>query len=120
MELVGPVSQIPDVIADNIVPVLREALSNIARHAAADAGGIELRVTDDEVRLTVEDDGVGLSTRTSENGLRHARRRAETLGGSLDVHQRHPRGYERSSGASRSAEPARPPGRPGPGRRWRG
>jgi signal transduction histidine kinase len=92
VELVGPVSQIPDVIADNIVPVLREALSNIARHAAADAGQIELRVTDDEVRLTVEDDGVGLSTRTSENGLRHARRRAETLGGSLDVHQRQPRG----------------------------
>ncbi|GAA4736249.1 hypothetical protein GCM10023350_20110 [Nocardioides endophyticus] len=91
-DLVGPVSQIPEVIADNIVPVLREALSNIARHAAASAGEVELRVTDDEVRLTVEDDGVGLSTRTSENGLRHARRRAETLGGSLDVRQRHPRG----------------------------
>jgi signal transduction histidine kinase len=92
VEVVGQVSQIPEVIADNIVPVLREALSNIARHAAADAGEIELRVTDDEVLLTVQDDGVGLSTRTSENGLRHARRRAETVGGSLEVHQRHPRG----------------------------
>lgn len=92
VEIVGPVGQVPEVVADHIVPVLREALSNISRHAAADAGEVELRVTGDEVRLTVEDDGVGLSTRTSENGLRHARRRAETLGGSLDVHQRQPRG----------------------------
>ena len=92
VDFVGPIGQIPERIADNIVPVLREALSNIARHAAADAGEVALRVTDEEVVLTVEDDGVGLSTRTSENGLRHARRRAETLGGSLEVHQRHPRG----------------------------
>ena len=82
----------PDDVGTHVTAVVREALSNIARHAAADAGEVELRVTGDEVRLTVEDDGVGLSTRTSENGLRHARRRAETLGGSLEVHQRQPRG----------------------------
>ena len=93
IELAGPVARVPERVADDIVPVLREALSNIARHAAADAGEVELRVTDDEVVLTVVDDGVGLpATDSPENGLRHARRRAESLGGSLELGPRHPRG----------------------------
>ncbi|MEP9363803.1 ATP-binding protein [Nocardioides sp. CN2-186] len=92
VELVGPVSEIPGVVGENVVPVLREALSNVARHAAAEHGSVQLRLADDEVQVRVEDDGVGLPTVIVENGLRHARRRAESLGGSLEVRPRHPRG----------------------------
>jgi signal transduction histidine kinase len=75
--------------------VLREALSNVARHAAAHEGVIELEVTADEVRLTVLDNGVGIPQgirNASEHGLRNARRRAAALGGVLEVTPRQPHG----------------------------
>jgi signal transduction histidine kinase len=72
--------------------VLREALSNLARHSAADHGDIELLVDDHEVRLTVRDDGVGVASDVAESGLRNARRRATALGGTLELTSLEPRG----------------------------
>ena len=92
VEAVGPVDEVSSAVAVNLVPVLREALSNVARHAAAENVLIELRVTEDEVRLTVEDDGVGVPVSIVENGMRQVRRRAEALHGSFEVNQRQPRG----------------------------
>ena len=89
----GPVdTAVPPEVRDQLLPVLREALSNVARHAAADHADIELAVDDHEVRLTVLDDGVGIGTVTKESGLRNARRRAAGLGGSLELTAREPRG----------------------------
>ncbi len=89
----GPVdTAVPAEVRDQLLPVLREALSNMARHASADHGEIELVVDDDEARLTVLDDGVGIGAAITESGLRNARRRAATLGGSLELTQRQPRG----------------------------
>ena len=65
---------------------------DLARHAAADHGAIELAVDSREVRMTVTDDGVGIAPETSESGLRNARRRAAALGGSLELAPRQPRG----------------------------
>ena len=90
---VGPVdSAVPREIRDQLLPVLREALSNLARHAAADHGDITVEVDGDEVRLTVVDDGIGIAPDVAESGLRNARRRASSLGGSLQLTPRHPRG----------------------------
>ena len=89
----GPVdTAVPPAIREQLLPVLREALSNLARHAAAGHGEIELAVDDREVRLTVLDDGVGIGPDTTESGLRNARRRAATLGGTLELTSRTPRG----------------------------
>jgi signal transduction histidine kinase len=89
----GPVdAAVPPEIRDQLLPVLREALSNLARHAAADHGEVELTVDNHEVRLTVLDDGVGIGPVTVESGLRNARRRAAALGGSLELTPRQPRG----------------------------
>jgi signal transduction histidine kinase len=72
--------------------VLREALGNVARHARAGSVWIDLRVSDDQVQLRVTDNGRGIPEQRHESGLRHARRRAMLLGGSLDLWANEPSG----------------------------
>jgi signal transduction histidine kinase len=72
--------------------VLREAVSNIARHALADHAEVDVEVRGDELVLAVVDDGAGLRDGRSESGLRNARRRAQGLGGTLELTAREPRG----------------------------
>ena len=79
-------------VRDHLLAVLREALSNVARHAAADRAEVEIRVTDTHLSLTVSDDGAGLPPNVSESGLRNARRRAEDLGGDLELTAGEPHG----------------------------
>jgi signal transduction histidine kinase len=93
VQTTGPVdTAVSAEIREQLLPVLREALSNLARHAAADHAEISLAVDDREVRLSVVDDGVGIGGLTVESGLRNARRRSSALGGSLELTQRDPRG----------------------------
>jgi signal transduction histidine kinase len=73
----------PDV-AEHLLAVLGEALSNIARHAHAAHVVISLSVAE-EVALTVRDDGVGMSGGQRRSGLRNMQDRAEELGGDLTV-----------------------------------
>ncbi|GAB3170896.1 two-component system sensor histidine kinase [Myceligenerans halotolerans] len=72
-------------VADHVVAVLREGLSNVARHASATRAGVLLTVADDDVVLTVADDGVGIPPGAAHSGLRNLARRAEELGGSFEV-----------------------------------
>jgi two-component system sensor histidine kinase DesK len=62
---------------------LREAVTNVIRHAKASTCRISLEVIDEEVRLEVRDDGRG--GRTPEGiGLSSMRERVEGLGGRLE------------------------------------
>jgi PAS domain S-box-containing protein len=64
--------------------VLREALSNSARHAQASR--VEVHVTvDTELGVLVVDNGVGVGKPRRMSGITNARARAELLGGHLDV-----------------------------------
>ncbi|HUC13032.1 MAG TPA: PAS domain S-box protein [Acidimicrobiales bacterium] len=64
--------------------VLREALSNSARHAHA--GRVEVHVTvGDELGVLVVDNGVGVGKPRRMSGIANARARAELLGGHLDL-----------------------------------
>ncbi|MEI6694216.1 MAG: GAF domain-containing protein, partial [Actinomycetes bacterium] len=57
--LEGPLdSVVLDAVADHTVAALREALSNVVRHAHASAVDVRLELLGDEVVLTVTDDGV--------------------------------------------------------------
>ena len=67
-----------------MLAVLREALSNIARHAHATSAQVRLQVGD-EVVLTVSDDGRGIAEGARESGLRNMRERAESFGGTCLV-----------------------------------
>ncbi|GAB2766394.1 two-component system sensor histidine kinase [Nocardioides salsibiostraticola] len=82
----GPIdTAVPTETREQLLAVLREAVSNIARHALADYAEIEVKAGAREVTLTVTDDGVGLPEKRNESGLRNARRRAVSLGGTLDI-----------------------------------
>ncbi|MFC6288117.1 GAF domain-containing protein [Nocardioides sp. GCM10027113] len=70
-------------LAEQALAVLREALSNCARHAAARSCLVELELEEGWLTLRVVDDGVGLEDVVHESGLRNLRRRADELGGSL-------------------------------------
>jgi signal transduction histidine kinase len=84
LHLDGPVdSAIDATVGDHLTAVVRETLSNVARHAHASA--VEVTVTAAGGRVTVEvvDDGVGLGPTTRRSGLANLRSRAEGLGGSF-------------------------------------
>lgn len=82
----GPLdTAVPTELAPQLLAVLREAVSNVARHALADDCQVDVTVSADRLELRVADDGVGIAGEVSESGLRNARRRADDLGGTLDV-----------------------------------
>ena len=89
----GPVdTAVPARIREHLLPVLREAVSNIARHALAENADIDVLVSATDLRLVVSDDGTGLGGDVTESGLRNARRRAADLGGRLDLTANEPSG----------------------------
>ncbi len=82
----GPVDTVvPPALGSQLLAVIREAISNVARHALADSAEIDVVVNDDRLELRVADDGVGLPAEVSESGLRNVRRRAHDLGGTLEI-----------------------------------
>ncbi|MYR72782.1 MULTISPECIES: GAF domain-containing protein [unclassified Streptomyces] len=97
----GPVdSVVPDELAEHVVAVAAEAVSNASRHARASRIDIALSA-DEAVTLTVTDDGVGIGSPAEETsgpgggadadgvrrggGLANMRKRAELCGGTLTV-----------------------------------
>jgi|SRR5665213_156867 len=85
----GPVdTEISAEVADHLLSTLREAVTNIGRHADATEARVVLSVHGSLCRLQVSDNGRGLggtSTTAGGRGLVNMRRRAEKLGGHLDI-----------------------------------
>jgi signal transduction histidine kinase len=89
----GPVdTAVPPVVAAQVLAVLREALSNVARHAAADTAVVEVEASGAEMTLRVTDNGKGLPAERRESGLRNVRRRAGDLGGTVRFLDEEPHG----------------------------
>lgn len=86
LTLHGPVDDLAPDVADELAAAAREALSNVARHAHATTARVRVEVTEDRLRLVVEDDGVGLSAEPRHGeGIRNMAGRAERLGGSAEL-----------------------------------
>ncbi len=85
----GPVDiAVPDNVHENLLAVIREAVTNIGRHAAATAATVAIDVSSDQCRLRVMDNGCGFSDADVESGglgLGNLRRRAEKLGGQFSI-----------------------------------
>ena len=81
----GPVDTLvrPEIAAD-LLAVLREALSNAARHAQATSVDV-LVSAGSVVTLEVRDNGVGIGTPSRVSGLANMRARAEAHGGTCTV-----------------------------------
>jgi len=81
----GPIESIDIHIADHLIPVLREALSNIAHHAEAGHVRVAVSVARD-VTLTVSDDGIGVPAEVlGGRGLTNIAERARALGGDFTI-----------------------------------
>lgn len=79
----------------NVFLILKEALANTAQHASATTVWIALRYLDDNLVLTIADDGSGYPddmVSSSGNGIRNMKSRAEEIGGSLTIQKRNERG----------------------------
>jgi len=81
----GLVDTLPEAVADDLLAVLREALTNAARHAHATRVDVELAAGTHQLALTVTDDGRGLGDTARRSGLANVRNRAERHGGGLVV-----------------------------------
>jgi signal transduction histidine kinase len=89
----GPVdTAVSQAIGEQLLAVLREALSNVARHAEADAAVVEVVASDADIMLRVADNGKGLAAERHESGMRNVRRRAAELGGTVQFLPEEPHG----------------------------
>jgi signal transduction histidine kinase len=84
VQYTGPLSVVDATLADHAEAVVREAVSNVVRHADATSLTVSVDVADD---LTVEvvDNGRGIDKDVTESGLTNLRTRAEDVGGTLSV-----------------------------------
>ena len=64
---------------------LREAVTNIVRHARATTCTLRFFMAEGQHRLSVEDNGIPATNLREGNGLRGMRERVESLGGTLRI-----------------------------------
>ncbi len=91
----GPLDAMcPDHVASELLATLREALSNVARHAAASRVDVRVAIEGDELVLAVVDNGIGVSgtRRSGGHGLDNMASRANKLGGSCEIRRAEPAG----------------------------
>lgn len=83
-----PDATVPRDVAAHMLVVLREGLSNVARHASATEATVEIEL-DDGFVARVTDNGVGLPPEVpiGGNGLVNMRRRAEAVGGQFAINE---------------------------------
>ncbi|GAA3950332.1 GAF domain-containing sensor histidine kinase [Actinoplanes auranticolor] len=86
LDVSGPVdSAVPDDIAPEILAVVREALSNVARHADATTARVSICAADGSVVVIVEDNGVGMDPGRARGGVVNMGERAHDLGGTFEA-----------------------------------
>jgi signal transduction histidine kinase len=88
-EAEGATDDLPIEIVAELLAITREALANIARHAAATTATVALGSTREGLRLEIADDGRGFDAERAaaqgHHGLANMRARAGALGGRLAI-----------------------------------
>ena len=84
---------LPPDLADDVIAVVREGLSNAARHARATSVTVRLMITPDRVAVEICDDGLGLPEHAGRHsGLDNLDERARRHSGGFTVRRRAPSG----------------------------
>lgn len=81
----GRMESVSEDLRMDLLAVVREALSNVARHAQAHRAMVELVVDESSVRLSIEDDGVGYVESGRRSGLGNIHDRAAHHGGEFFI-----------------------------------
>jgi signal transduction histidine kinase len=85
----GPVDTlVGEHTAEQLLAVLGEALSNVARHARASRVDVDVEADGAQVALTVTDDGIGIAASGRRSGLTNLLERAVQLGGTFTAERR--------------------------------
>ncbi len=85
VEFAGQLDRVEVQLGLDVLAVVREALSNVARHARAGWVGVRLGVDTDSMWVVVEDDGAGFTETGRRSGLANLDRRAHLRGGAFEV-----------------------------------
>lgn len=91
-DFVGEYQDLPDTVQVTIYRIVQECTTNCVRHAQAKHVKVELRVDQENLKVTVTDDGVGLKVDVIKGfGLIGMRERVSALGGriSFDTEEGH-------------------------------
>jgi signal transduction histidine kinase len=72
-------------LADDIVAVARESLTNVAKHSRAQTATMAVSIVEDEVVVEVTDDGDGMKESTRRSGLANLEQRAVRRGGRFSL-----------------------------------
>lgn len=83
----GEVDDLPDRLVDEILPIVRESLSNALRHADASHVSVMINRRSEHVIVRTIDDGSGFSVdaATGGMGLQNLRKRASDLSGYTEI-----------------------------------
>lgn len=88
----GPIDLITDsALADDIVAVVNEGLTNIVKHANATEVSLTISAIAGTLSVEIHDDGVGLGDGMG-HGLENMKQRAEKLGGEFEARRSRPKG----------------------------
>ncbi|MFZ0834858.1 MAG: GAF domain-containing sensor histidine kinase [Mycobacterium sp.] len=84
VQFVGPLSVVDAVLADHAEAVVREAVSNAVRHGEATSLHVSV-VVEDNLRIEVVDNGIGMPEDVTGSGLTNLAVRARDVGGEFAV-----------------------------------
>ncbi len=97
LRFVGPIdTAVPERVIPHVLAVLREGLSNAARHSGASKVEVVLEVTGTWLKVTVRDNGVGIGEVRRPSGTANLAERARLLGGTFELSPREGGGTELS------------------------
>jgi signal transduction histidine kinase len=74
-----------DDLTDDVVACVREALTNVAKHAHARSASVDVSAAGGELVVTVSDDGIGAAGATRSSGIANLRARAARWDGSCEI-----------------------------------
>lgn len=87
LELLIEVPSLPEVIEVHVRAVAIEGASNAVRHGAASLLKIQIARIERNIVLTITDNGRGIPSQVRlQNGLHNMRERAESIGGTMEIH----------------------------------
>jgi two-component system sensor histidine kinase DevS len=84
LHITGPLAVVDGALADHAEAIARVAVTNVVRHAGATTLTVGVTV-DDDLSITVTDDGAGFPAATTRSGLANLASRADQCGGHLEV-----------------------------------
>jgi signal transduction histidine kinase len=85
----GPIDLlVPEAMHPDVCAVVREALTNVGRHAQAHRAEVRVSATPAELAIEVLDDGRGMPGDVVLSGLDNLRARAAALGGAFELTER--------------------------------